>query len=66
VILFEEDDLPTTGANGEDVSIIAPIDEAPAGRWLHLAFEEGDQVMAVEVDLEGFGAYLVTFYNRGT
>lgn len=30
VVLFEEYDLPPVDTNGEDISIVAPVEESPA------------------------------------
>jgi hypothetical protein len=52
VLLLLEGNLPLVDANGEEVAVVAPIEELFARRYLHLAFEEGHEVIAVEVDLE--------------
>ena len=46
-------------AHRQQVAVVAPVEEALAGVLLHLALQEGQQVVAVDVDLEGLVAGLV-------
>ena len=52
VHLLLEGDLPLVDTQGDQLAIVAPVEEFFAWRFLHLAFEERHQVVAVEVDLE--------------
>ena len=48
MVLFNKDGLPSAHPEGEYIPIITPIEESLARRFLHLSFEEGHQVVAVE------------------
>src|SRR5262245_6152588 len=56
MLLLLEGDLPVLDPDGEQIAVVAPVEELLAGRFVHLALEEGDEVEAVEVDLERLGA----------
>src|SRR6516164_9818701 len=56
-------DLPVTVAERHEVTFVAPIEDSRARILLHLAPQEGNEVVPVEMDLEGLAANLVAFLN---
>lgn len=62
MILLDEYNFPVLVTDGEEVPIVAPIEEFLPGRVFHFAFEEGDQVVTVEVDLERLVPGLATLH----
>ena len=52
MLLLLEGDLPLVDAQGDQLAIVAPVEEFLARRFLHVTFEERHEVVAVEVGLE--------------
>ena len=52
VVLLEEDGLPVVDTDRDELAVIVPVDELLARRFLRFALEEGDEIEAVEMDLE--------------
>src|SRR5260370_7536439 len=60
--LFQEGDLPIVVAQRCDAAIVGPVKElVPWPRTL--ALEKGEQIVAIEVHLEGRGAYFLALYQ---
>ena len=57
--LFGEDELPVLVTQGEQVAVVAEIEELPARALRFLAGEVRQDVVAVEVDLVGHVAHVV-------
>ena len=53
--LFHERDLPGLDAQRHQVTVITPVEKSLAGVVLHLTLDEGQEVVAANVDLEGLG-----------
>jgi hypothetical protein len=51
--LFRERELPVRDAHRKQFTVVAPIEELLAWGFFQLAFEVGNQVVAIEVALEG-------------
>src|SRR6516165_4398764 len=61
--LLHEMDLPVAVAERHEVTFITPIEDSRARVLLHLTPQEWNEVVSVEMDLEGLGASLVAFLN---
>src|SRR4030095_4331823 len=57
--LLLEDSLPVLVAERHEVAVIAPVEHLLARRLPDLTLEEREQVVAIEVDLEGLVTHLV-------
>src|SRR6185369_3759810 len=57
--LFGENELPAPVAQGDELPVVAEVEEFLAGRFRRLPGEVGEEVVSVEVDLEGLVADLV-------
>src|SRR5882724_831741 len=53
-VLLHEGDFPFADTERHQLAVVAPVEELLAWRVLHVALEEGHEVLAVEVNLEGF------------
>ncbi len=53
MLLLLEGRPSTADADGDQLAVVAPVEEFLARGLLHLALEERHQVVAVQVDLEG-------------
>ena len=58
VVLLKEDTFPIVDTDRNKLTIIVPVDELLARRFLRFALEERDEIKAVEMDLEGLVADL--------
>src|SRR5262249_23023014 len=65
VVLLDEGDLPLRDTHCKQVTVVAPVKKFFARRLLHITFEEGHQVISVEMDFESFPADRVTFGALG-
>jgi hypothetical protein len=65
VVLLLEYDFRVADANRNELAIIVPIEKIHARRFLHLAFEERDEIITVEMDLKGLVADLGAFQTFG-
>src|SRR6516164_513916 len=61
--LLHEVDLPVAVAERHEVTFVTPIEDSRARILLHLTRQEWNEVVSVEMDLEGLGASLVAFLN---
>src|SRR5580693_190542 len=61
--LLHEMDLPVAVAERHQVAFVTPVEDSRARILLYLARQEGNEVVPVEMDLEGLGASLVAFLN---
>ena len=57
--LLDERDLPVFEAQRKEIAVVTPVEEPFARILLDLAFEERQQVVAVDMDLEALVAGLV-------
>jgi hypothetical protein len=62
--LLQEHALPFVDADCDQLTVVIPIDEILARRLLHVALEKGDEIEAVEMDLEGLAADLIDESGR--
>src|SRR6516162_9713513 len=58
MVLLDKGHLPVLVTKREKVSVVTPIEKLLSRRLLHLAFEVGDQVIAVRVDMVRLAAKL--------
>ena len=65
VVLLDEGNLPRANADGEQIAIVAPVQKFLARRFLHLTLEKRNQVVTIEVDLEGLAAHGVALGALG-
>src|SRR6516165_2897285 len=56
-------DLPVAVTERHEVTFITPIEDSGARILLHLACQEWNEVVPVEMDLEGLAPSLVAFLN---
>ena len=63
--LLHQHDLPVAHADGQDVAVVADIEEELPGAFLRLAAQVGQHVEAVEMNLEGLVADLVALQQLG-
>src|SRR5580704_11532449 len=61
--LLHEMDLPVAVAERHQVTFVTPVEDSRARILLHLARQERNEVVPVEMDLEGLGTGMVAFLN---
>src|SRR5262249_3880563 len=65
VVLLNEGDLPLGDTYRKQVAVVAPVEKLLARRLLHVALEERNQIVSVEMNLESFAADGVTLGALG-
>ena len=63
--LLHQDDLPVLHPDGQNVAVVADVEEELPRALLHLPGQVGQHVDAVDVDLVGLVADLVAFEELG-
>src|SRR5215469_8912743 len=62
MVLLDEGDLPVLVTKGEQVSVVAPIEELLPWCFLHLTFEKWQEIVAIQVYMVGLAAELAALH----